>query len=56
MGAQSPLLTGESAMAFLGLSLAAQTCVGHERPLAEGTEQSGPTAGQRGFAATFRHS
>lgn len=34
---RSPLLNGEGATAFLGLSLAAQTCAGHKQPLAEGT-------------------
>lgn len=33
----SPLLSGEGAAAFLGLSLAIETCSGHKQPLAEGS-------------------
>ena len=37
MGGQSPpLLTTEGTTAFLGLPLPAQTCAGHQQPMAEG--------------------
>lgn len=43
MGGQSPpLLTTEGTTAFLGLPLPAQTCAGHQQPMADGRGQSDP--------------